>query len=87
MSRVEKIDVKMTFKVSEEDRKTFKADMPALNNLLNRKPDDEIKMSMVVRAAIRNLHESIGRGSVPQWLIDYALSGPPKKTKPKRPKG
>jgi hypothetical protein len=45
---------------------------------------------VIVRAAIRNLHESVQQGFVPKWLVDYSETEQPttNKTKPKtkRPK-
>jgi hypothetical protein len=85
-----KVDVKMTFKVTEEDRENFRKDTPIASKLLGRKPDDEINKSVIVRAAIRNLHESVQQGFVPKWLVDYSETEQPttNKTKPKtkRPK-
>lgn len=78
-----KVDVKMTFKVTEEDRENFRKDAPIASKLLNRKPDDEINKSIIVRAAIRNLHESLQQGFVPKWLIDYSETDQPTKPKPK----
>jgi hypothetical protein len=90
MSKVQKIDVKMTFKMTDEERENFRNDTPIANKLLNRKPDDEISKSTVVRAAVWNLHQSIQQGVVPKWLKDYLDTKPPaqpkSKTKPKRPK-
>jgi hypothetical protein len=90
MSKVQKIDVKMTFKMTEEDRENFRNDTPVVNKLLNRKPDDEINKSTIVRAAVWNLHQSIQQGVVPKWLKDYLDTKPPAqaktKAKPKRPK-
>jgi hypothetical protein len=90
MSKVQKIDVKMTFKIAEQERENFGNDTPVLNKLLNRKPDDEINKSTIVRAAIWHVHESIQRGIVPKWLKEYLDTKPPaqlkSKAKPKRPR-
>lgn len=90
MSKVQKIDVKMTFKMTETERENFRNDTPVTNKLLNRKPDDEINKSTIVRAAIWHLHACIGQGIAPKWLKDYLDTKPvpqPKaKAKPKRPK-
>jgi hypothetical protein len=88
MSKVQKIDVKMTFKMTEEDRENFRNDTPVVNKLLNRKPDDEINKSTIVRAAVWNLHQSIQQGVVPKWLKDYLDTKPAAqpKAKAKRPR-
>jgi hypothetical protein len=87
MSKVEKIHVKMTFKVTEQDRENFKNDVPIVNQLLNRQPGDQLDKSKIVRAAIRNLHANLEKGVVPQWLKDSPEGKTPaKKAKPKAPK-
>ncbi len=87
MSKVQKIDVKMTFKMTETERENFRNDTPVVNKLLNRKPDDEINKSTIVRAAVWNLHESIQQGTVPKWLRNYLDTKPPTQPKSKpRPK-
>jgi hypothetical protein len=70
VSKVQKIHVKMTFKVTDEDRENFKNDVPIVNQLLNRKPGDQLDKSKIVRAAIRDLHLNLERGVVPEWLKD-----------------
>jgi hypothetical protein len=90
MSKVQKIDVKMTFKMTETERENFRNDTPVVNKLLNRKPDDEINKSTIVRAAIWHIHESVQQGVVPKWLKDYLDTKPPaqpkSKAKVKRPR-
>lgn len=90
MSKGQRIDVKMTFKFADAERENFRNDTPVVNKLLNRKPDDEISKSTIVRAAVWNLHEAVQRGVVPKWLKDYLNTKPPAeskaKAKPRRPK-
>ena len=86
MNKVEKIHVKMTFKVTEQDRDNFKNDVAVVNQLLNRQAGDQLDKSKIVRAAIRDLHANLEKGVVPQWLKDSPERKAVKKGKPKLPK-
>ena len=81
-----KVDVKMTFKFTEQDRDNLKKDVPIVNQLLNRQPGDQLNQSKIVRAAIRNLHANLEKGVVPQWLKDSPEGKTAKKAKPKSPR-
>jgi len=81
VSKVQKIHVKMTFKVTDEDRENFKNDVPIVNKLLNRKPGDQLDKSKIVRAAIRDLHLNLQKGIVPEWLKDSPKASTKRKTK------
>ena len=74
----------MTFKVTDEDRENFKNDVPLVNQLLNRKPGDQLDKSKIVRAAIRDLHLNLQKGIVPEWLKDSPEPSTKSKTRPKK---
>jgi hypothetical protein len=84
VSKVQKIHVKMTFKVTDEDRENFKTDVPIVNQLLNRKPGDQLDKSKIVRAAIRDLHLNLQKGIVPEWLKDSPEASTKSKTRSKK---
>jgi hypothetical protein len=86
MSKVEKIQVKMTFKVTEQDRENFKNDVPLVNQLLKRQSGDQLDKSKIVRAAIRDLHANLEKGVVPKWLTEVPEEKTAKKRKLKSPK-
>jgi histidinol phosphatase-like enzyme len=85
----ELLDVVITIKITETDKKDLRNDLPILNEKLRRSTGFKFDASKVVRAAIRDLHEHLGKGIVPRWVDDREPKseiGPAKKPGKKKGK-
>jgi hypothetical protein len=81
--RGEKLDVIVTIKMTEGDKRNLDTDIPILNKKLGRLPGDELDVSKFMRGAIHHLHDCLSKGLVPDWLAtpEPKLIKPVKKRK------
>ena len=86
-----KITVKTTIIMSEEDKKNSDADIPKLNNLPKEQVGAKITGALFHRLCLRKLHQILASGKVIAWPPDFlvqerAPSPNGKKTAPVRRK-
>ena len=68
-----KITVKTTIIMSEEDKKNSDADIPKLNSLLKEQVGAKITSALFHRLCLRKLHQILVSGKVIAWPPDFLV--------------